>query len=68
MLGFLADAGTPVLVAITKMDKFGKEAGRERVKAIAADLELDESQVVPVSAHTGLGRDELATALMELVA
>lgn len=67
MLSFLADAGTPVLVAITKMDKFGKEAGEQRVKAIASDLELDASQVVPVSAHTGLGRDELATAVMELV-
>ena len=67
MLSVLADAGTPVLVAITKMDKFGVEAGRERVKAIASDLELDASQVVPVSAHTGLGRDELASAVMDLV-
>jgi GTP-binding protein len=67
MLSFLADAGTPVLVAVTKMDKFGKDAGRERVKAIAEDLELDASQVVPVSAHTGMGRDDLATALMELI-
>jgi len=67
MLSFLADAGTPVLVAITKMDKFGKAAGEERVKAIALSLELDSDQVVPVSAETGMGRDELATALMELV-
>ena len=67
MLSFLADAGTPVLVAITKMDKFGKDAGRERVKAIALSLELDSDQVVPVSAHTGMGRDELATAVMDLV-
>ena len=67
MLSFLAEAGTPVLVAITKMDKFGKDAGEERVKAIALALELDGDQVVPVSAHTGMGRDELATAVMELV-
>ena len=67
MLSFLADAGTPVLVAITKMDKFGKDAGEERVKAIALALELDGDQVVPVSAHTGMGRDELATAVMELL-
>ena len=67
MLGFLADAGTPVMVAITKMDKFGKDAGKDRVKAIVAALELESDQVVPVSAHTGLGRDELATAVMDLV-
>ena len=56
-----------MLVAITKMDKFGAQAGRERVSAIAASLELDVDQVVPMSAHTGMGRDELATALMELL-
>ena len=67
MLQFLADRETPVLVAITKMDKFGTQAGRDRVAAIAATLELDADQVVPFSAHTGLGRDDLATALMQLL-
>jgi GTP-binding protein len=67
MLDFLAERETPVLVAITKMDKFGNDAGRERVQAIAAALDLEVEQVVPVSARTGLGRDELAEALMELV-
>lgn len=67
MLAFLAERETPVLIAITKMDKFGSDAGAARVREIAATLELDIDQVVPVSARTGLGRDELATALMELV-
>lgn len=67
MLDFLADAGTPTLVAITKIDKFGTKAAADRVAAIVADLELDASQVVPVSAHTGAGRDELAGAVMELL-
>lgn len=67
MLSFLAERETPVLVAITKMDKFGTKAGRDRVDAIAAALELDADQVVPVSAHSGLGRDDLATALMQLL-
>ena len=67
MLAFLAERETPVLVAITKMDKFGAQAGRDRVDAIAATLELDADQVVPVSAHTGMGRDDLATALMQLI-
>ena len=67
MLEFLSERETPVLVAITKMDKFGPQAGRERVDAIAASLELDADQVVPMSAHTGMGREDLATALMELL-
>ena len=67
MLAFLAERETPVLVAITKMDKFGTDAGAARVREIAAALELEADQVVPVSARTGMGRDELATALMELV-
>ena len=67
MLAFLAERETPVLVAITKMDKFGTGAGRDRVAAIASALELDPDQVVPVSAETGLGRDDLASAVMQLV-
>ena len=67
MLSFLADNGTPVLVAITKMDKFGSKAGRDRLDAIAAALELDADQVVAFSAETGQGRDELASAVMDLV-
>ena len=67
MLQFLSERETPVLVAITKMDKFGTQAGRDRVAAIVATLELDADQVIPVSAHTGMGRDELATALVQLI-
>ncbi len=67
MLEFLAERETPVLVAITKMDKFGADAGRTRVSEIAKALGLDEDQVLPVSSHTGLGRDDLATAVMSLV-
>ena len=67
MLEFLSERGTPVLVAITKMDKYGADAGKARVSEIAKVLGLDEDQVLPVSAHTGLGRDDLATAVMSLV-
>jgi GTP-binding protein len=66
MLDFLADVGLPTLVAITKMDKFGPAAGAERVAAIVAELELDAAQVVPVSGKTGMGRDELAEAVVSL--
>jgi GTP-binding protein len=67
MLEYLADRETPVLVAITKMDKFSAEAGKVRVAEIARTLGLEDDQVLPVSAHTGLGRDDLAAAVMSLV-
>lgn len=67
MLEFLADAEVPTLVAVTKVDKYSGSAGAARVAAIAADLGLDPDQVVPVSARTGAGRDDLARAVMELV-
>jgi GTP-binding protein len=66
MLDFLADVGLPTLVAITKMDKYGTAAGADRVAALVSELELDPGQVIPVSATTGMGRDELAEAVVTL--
>jgi GTP-binding protein len=68
MLAFLAEMEIPTLLAITKIDKLGPRAGEARVAAIASSLDLDSAQVVPVSAKTGRGRDELASAIMELLA
>jgi GTP-binding protein len=68
MLALLSDLGIPTLVAITKADKFGPRALSERVAAIQATLGLDPSQVIPVSARTGAGRDDLAQAVSELLA
>jgi len=49
------------------MDKFGARDGAARVRAIEEALELDSAQVVPVSARTGLGRDELAGAIVSIL-
>jgi GTP-binding protein len=68
MLDYLASTGKPTIVAITKLDKFGPRAGAERVAGLTADLGLDPDQVIGVSAHTGQGRDDLAGAIMSLVA
>ncbi|HEX9563136.1 MAG TPA: ribosome biogenesis GTP-binding protein YihA/YsxC [Gemmatimonadaceae bacterium] len=67
MLDFLAAEDIPTLVAITKIDKYGVAVGAERVAAIVAALELDPDQVLPVSARTGAGRDELAQAVVDLL-
>ena len=67
MLGFLAERGIPVLVAITKIDKLTARAAAERVEQLTSMLGLEPDQVVPFSAVTGAGRDELAAAVVDLV-
>jgi GTP-binding protein len=67
MLEFLGDVGAPTIVAITKVDKLAKLAAAARVREITESLGLDPDQVIPFSAETGLGRDELAAAIVTLV-
>ncbi|KEF30588.1 Translation initiation factor 2 [Marinobacter nitratireducens] len=61
-------AGVPVVVAVNKMDK--EEADPDRIKNELAALEVipedwgGDTQFVPVSAHTGLGIDDLLEAVL----
>ena len=64
----LAEIGVPTIVVVTKTDKLASGKLRERLHALAVELELDESQMVAFSAVTGAGRDELAEALVSLLA
>jgi GTP-binding protein len=67
MLAFLADVGVPTLFALTKIDKLSTAKRSERVKSLIDELHIDEDQVIPFSAVTGEGRDELAAAVVALV-
>lgn len=67
MFDFLAELEVPVLVAVTKIDKLSTREGAARVEAIARTLGLDLDQLIPFSAFTGQGRDELAAAIEQLV-
>jgi GTP-binding protein len=67
MLDFLADVGVPTIVALTKIDKLRPRELPERVHALAIELQLDEEQMIPFSATTNAGRDELAAAVVALV-
>ena len=67
MLDFLAELETPTVVVLTKIDKLKPRAAAERVEAIGKSLQLDVDQMIPFSAETGAGRDELAAALVSLV-
>lgn len=68
MLDMLSDIGLPTVVVVTKIDKLKRSQVEARVKELAKELSLDEEQVIPFSAVTGQGRDELAEALMSLLA
>lgn len=68
MFELLADTGTPTIVVATKVDKLGPNKVKERLRALAIALQLDEEQMIPFSATTGAGRDELAESLVALLA
>jgi GTP-binding protein len=67
MVEFLAEKGLPTLVVLTKMDKL-KRMARERTVTVAVErLNIDEDQVLAFSSKTGEGREELLTALDQLI-
>lgn len=66
MLEFLADTALPTLVVATKIDKLPRAERHERISELARQAGVDEAQVIPFSAVTAEGRDELAEAIVEL--
>jgi GTP-binding protein len=57
----------PVLAVLTKADKLGRSAQRDRARAIGRALELPEDQVQLTSARTGLGIADLGASILALV-
>jgi GTP-binding protein len=68
MLEYLGDLEIPTLVAITKVDKLGARARTDALTRIMATTGLDPDQVIASSAVTGEGRDDMAEAIVELLA
>ena len=67
MLAFLASVGVPTLFALTKVDKLSMPQRAARIAALTDALETTADQVIPFSAVTGEGRDELAEGVVALV-
>ncbi len=67
MLDFLADVGVPAMFVATKTDKLSKLAIANRIRDLAIILQVEEDQIIPFSAQTGEGRDELAGAIATLL-
>ena len=67
MLDFLSEVGIPTIVAVTKADKLSRAAVDARVIALGRELGLSEEQLIPFSARTGQGRDDLARAMADII-
>lgn len=68
MLDFLAELGVPSIIVLTKIDKLTPPQATKRVAELSASLGLEQEQIIPFSAVTGRGRDELAEAIRSLLA
>ena len=60
----LADSGHPVLAVLTKIDKLGRVAIRERTLALAAELGLPPEELQPTSVVTGEGVADLGESIL----
>ena len=67
MLDYLAEIEVPAVIVLTKADKVGRLAVDERSLAIMERLSLSREQTIPFSSATGVGRDELAEALVAII-
>ncbi|MEO5590101.1 MAG: YihA family ribosome biogenesis GTP-binding protein, partial [Gemmatimonadaceae bacterium] len=67
MLDFLAELELPAVIVLTKIDKLSRAAAAARADEIMGNLSLLREQIIPFSATTGDGRDELAAAVASLV-
>jgi len=67
MIAFLASIGIPTLFALTKTDKLSASERKTRIAALTEELSVSDDQVIPFSAVTGEGRDELGGAVMARV-
>src|SRR5688500_3053554 len=68
MLEFLGSLGVPTIIVATKVDKLTRAERGPRLVELAAQLGVEDEQLIPVSARTGEGRDDLAQAIVSLLA
>jgi GTP-binding protein len=67
MIEYLASIQMPTLFVLTKIDKLKNAEREKRVNTLTAQLSLDPDQLVPFSATTGEGRDELLESVRVLL-
>ncbi len=67
MVQYLASLGLPTLFVLTKVDKLGKKEREKQLAKVTEDLDVDAEQVLPFSAKTGEGREELLASVEGLL-
>ncbi len=67
MLDFLAKTQVPTIIVATKVDKLRPAEREAGLRKLALEAGVESDQVIPFSAITRLGRDELAEAIAALV-
>jgi len=67
MLDYLARAGLPSVIVLTKLDKLSLEKGKKQVADLTRTMRLDPDQVIPFSSKTGEGRELLLDAVSALI-
>jgi len=60
----LAASGHPVLAVLTKTDKLGRAAARDRTLALARELQLAVDELQPTSTVTGEGIVDLSESIL----
>lgn len=69
MLDFLRENGIPFVVALTKSDKLKKKEYDARLESVREELDfVTPEHLIPFSAVTGAGREELLAVIQAFVA
>lgn len=68
MLDYLRETGLGTVIALTKIDKLNKTQRAERLAAFPRELDVDEDCLIPFSAVTGEGVDDLKGLIDEVCA
>jgi GTP-binding protein len=67
MVDYLAELQLPTLIAWTKVDKISRNERTRFLDRTVEKLGVERDQVVPVSSHTGEGKDDLLASLESLL-
>lgn len=67
MLEYLAASGLPAMFALTKVDKLKPSQRERQLSEVVKALGVTADQVIPFSALTGEGRDELLDSIRSLL-
>lgn len=68
MLNYLIECEFPMIVVLTKIDKLKPTERKKRLAAFPDELDIDAEHMMPFSAETGEGAEELRALITECMA